>query len=450
MKLIYFIFSLLSSALFLRATPNTNLAQEYYELAKKAKENSEFDKSESHIVQALRLDPDNIYFHYFLLVLAVENNKYELALPHARFVLEKRPELSTAWNNVAHCLKHLGRAREAIPFYEKSIEFKPDHYDARQCRSDCLLKIGKLNEGWPDYELRFRPMREDTKRFKTFIESDGKLHDKKILLLHDFGMGDVLQFIRYAQLIKEQGAYIKAIVHKPLVSLIKLCPYIDEVYPEGTAHPPHDFSAVFMSLPYIFNTTMQTIPSRIPYLYADQKLVEEWQQKLLSDTNIKIGICWSANTYDSKLLKTLSSARSISLKMLYPLATMQGVSLYSLQKTTGTEQINDLPADFKIKTFNDDFDTIHGRFMDTAAVMRNLDLVLTIDTSIAHLAGGMGVNTWLMVPYVADWRWFEGRNDSPFYPTMKIFRQQKQGDWESVINDVKKELEKIIIKRVKP
>jgi hypothetical protein len=446
MKLLVFILVFCGGTPCWGATVNADLAREYFTLAKLAKEQENLPKAKIFIEQAIRFNSDDLEIQQFLLMISIEQNNFEQALLCSQFILEKRPEIPSAWSNVGYCLKSLGNAAQAIPYYERAITLRPDTDNVRQMRAECLLKIGRLAEGWPDAELRFRPKREDVQHFISYMQSNGDLRNKKILLQHDFGMGDVLQFIRYAQLLKSQGAYIIVIAHKPLVQLLKLCPYLDEVHPEDSTQPAHDLSTVIMSLPYIFNTTLETIPQRSPYLYASPTLIKKWKNNLSSDKNFKIGLCWNANNYNTKLLTDLSSVRCIPLKEICQLYEIPGLSFYSLQQTTGTDQIKTLPSNFILHTFDDDFDKTNGRFMDTAAVMKNLDLVITIDTSIAHLAGGLGVPTWIMVPYVADWRWLEERTDSPWYPTMKIFRQAKNGDWKSVIDQIKKELEKRVLK----
>ena len=191
----------------------------------------------------------------------------------------------------------------------------------------------------------------------------------------------------------------------------------------------------------------EKLPHDIPYLHADEKRIDEWKNKLEHDTSFKIGICWEAQTYIDQSGKMVKNNRSIPLSLLEPLKNIPGISLYSLQKGTGTEQLKTKPEGLIIQEFGPDFDTTHGRFMDTAAVMKNLDLVLTIDTSIAHLAGALGVPVWNMIIHNSCWRWFRNRTDSPWYPTMRLFRQPQPGDWKSVMQEVIHELEKIVSTR---
>ncbi|MDR3550791.1 MAG: glycosyltransferase family 9 protein, partial [Candidatus Babeliales bacterium] len=265
------------------------------------------------------------------------------------------------------------------------------------------------------------------------------LQGKKILLRFDGGMGDTLQFIRYAQLIKNLGATVFAQVQKPLIPLLSRCPYIDTMYAHDDQLPlAHDWAAL-MSLPAIFNSDEQTIPRNIPYLYPDELLIKHWHDYLTTDTNIKIGICWQADVFNDSS-RPLVARRGIPLHEFYQLADHTQIHFYSLQQKEGLEQLTNLPDSFNLQLFDESFDIDHGSFMDTAAVIKNLDLVITVDTAIAHLAGALGTPVWLLLPYATDWRWIVGRTDSPWYPSMKIFKQSIAFDWKSVMNKINQEL----------
>ena len=200
-----------------------------------------------------------------------------------------------------------------------------------------------------------------------------------------------------------------------------------------------------MSLPFFYKTTRETVPAEIPYLEADPNLVSHWHNTLNNDHNFKVGIVWEGSPYYESF-KTSLSKKSIPLELFAPLAALPGVSLYSLQQMNGTDQLKNLPSGMLIHTFGDDFDSTNGRFMDTAAVIKNMDLILCVDTSVAHLAGALGAPVWMLVPLVADWRWMEQQSDSPWYPTMRIFRQTACGDWTTVMDTVINELSTLIKK----
>lgn len=253
------------------------------------------------------------------------------------------------------------------------------------------------------------------------------LINKTILLYTDTvfgsGLGDTIQMIRYAQCLHKQGATVLCDVQKALEPLLSLCPYIAGFYSDELSNSI-DFRSPTMRLPYVFDTTLETIPTNIPYLYPDPDLVAYWHKQLIHDDTIKIGVCWHTNT---------DTAKNIPLEKLIPLTTIDRTRWFSLQKDVLDIQT---PA---IKSF-DNFDQKNGAFMDTAALIEHLDLVITIDTSVAHLAGAMGKPVWLLLAHNAEFRWQLGRTDSPWYPSMQLFRQPAYGDWNSVIKSIEENL----------
>ncbi len=371
------------------------------------------------------------------------NGKEEEAISCYKEILALNPNIPAVLYNTAILLKNRGEFTAALPYYNRLLEIEPTHSDALQGRSHALLALGKYDQAWQDFEHRWTKPRTDAKNFTTYMHThNNDLTGKTVLLKSEFGFGDTLQFIRYAALVKSCGAHVIAAVQKQLIPLLSYCPYLESVIPVDSPAPKHDLETVLMSLPWAFKTTLTTIPNKTPYLFADDKLTDFWRKKLTKDTNFKIGICWHGNAYTTEQLKKLVDTKSIPLKLLAPLSTFEHVSIYSLQKTSGLDELSRLPASFVIHQLGPDFDESHGAFMDTAAVIKNLDLVITIDTSIAHLAGGLGIPTWLMLPYASDWRWLVDRTDSPWYPCMRLFRQKTLGDWDSVMARIITELKK--------
>jgi len=208
--------------------------------------------------------------------------------------------------------------------------------------------------------------------------------------------------------------------------------------------PEHHASATLMSLPAIFHDNEQTLPQNIPYLHADKQLAQQWHTYLSSDTQFKVGICWQADVHND-VSRLPIARRGCELKYFVPLQNISHISLYSLQKYDGLEELATMPTDFPLHLF-DDLDEKAGPFMDTAAIIENLDLIITVDTAVAHLAGALGKKVWLLLPYSTDWRWIVDRTDTPWYPTMKIFKQKTPFDWESVMKEVVTELENIVSK----
>jgi len=376
------------------------------------------------------------------------NERYDEALELYLKLQQQYPNNPELLHSIGFVLKKQNKMHQAIEVYNQARALAPNTTKLLRALSHAHLALGEFSHGWPAYEYRWINPPHYNQEFKNYIQNNSTLAGKKIVLKTEYGLGDTLQFIRYAYVLKEMGAHVIVESQKPLVPLLNLCPYINQVIPAGASLPPYNLQALLMSMPLICNTTLATIPTRTPYLYADQKLVAYWHEKLKHDTKFKIGICWQAELHKNSTLTIVhkdAQAKSIPLELLASLSTLPNVQLYSLQKIHGTQQLDTLNKleefeEFHVYQFDDTFDETNGRFMDTAAVIKNLDLVITIDTSIAHLAGGLGVPTWVMLAYSADWRWLLHRKDSPWYPTMQLFRQPTYGDWHAVIQEIRKEL----------
>jgi hypothetical protein len=289
-----------------------------------------------------------------------------------------------------------------------------------------LLLQGRFAEGWPEYEWRLKGKDQPKRDLRSPAWDGSDLNGRSILLLTEQGMGDTLQFIRYAKIVKERGGVVTLGCPEPLIRLLSSCPYLDRVASE-LSQEGFDCHAQLMSLPRLLGTTLETIPAEVPYLSADPSLIESWRQRLAAYPGLKIGINWQGNPKYAG-----DRQRSIPLAHYEPLARVSGVTLISLQMGFGTEQIAQVADRFQVVTLGDDVDHTAGAFMDTAAVMKCLDLIITSDTSTPHLAGALGVPVWMATPFSPDWRWFLSREDSPWYPTMRLFRQPSRGDWDSV------------------
>jgi hypothetical protein len=241
------------------------------------------------------------------------------------------------------------------------------------------------------------------------------------------GLGDMLQFIRYAAPLKHQGATVLVETLKLLVPFFQRCPGVDQVFAEGEALPAFDVHAPLMSLPGLLGTTLETVPAEVPYLFAEEELVAKWARELGSEPGFKIGVVWQGNPHHG-----WDHFRSFSLAQLAPLAELPGVRLYSLQRGPGAEQLVTLNGRFPVTDLAGRWADPFVSLRELAAVMANLDLVVTADTAPAHLAGALGVPAWVALAAVADWRWLLGREDSPWYPTLRLFRQDRLGDWGPV------------------
>jgi len=360
------------------------------------------------------------------------NRDGETAVKTFRTILDINQNYAAVHHNLAFTLaERLGRYHEALPHYRAALALNPNNPEIHFCYALSCLATGNLQEGWQEYKARWQRPKHAPRTFVQTFENEWSgenLKNKTILLRAEQGFGDTLHFIRYAQLLKRQGAFVIAEVQKPLVPIISLCPYVDQVIAMNTELPPFDYQIPLMNLPAVFDTTLDSIPNTIPYLYADETLDKKWQKFLknkLGNEVLQVGLCWFGDAAHGQ-------TKFMPLKELEPLLCMKNVNFYSLQKFTGLDQIDQLCPDANLHTFDDDFDKADGSFMDSAAFMKHLDLVITADTSVAHLAGGLGIPVWIILPHPAEWRWLMERSESPWYPTARLFRQTAEGNWSEV------------------
>lgn len=318
-----------------------------------------------------------------------------------------------------------GHFKDALSFFKVALKKRPQEREAIIWTGNTYCTLGNVELGALGWASA---VYETKKREKSYWHGEN-VKGKTIAIHTDWGLGDNFLFARYLQLLKKQGAKVIFAVPKYLLHIMSQCPYIDKVVDEKSI-PSFDYKASITVLPYHFKTTLATIPNKVPYLYPDRKLAKMWKAVLSRDKNFKIGICWKG-AYRPQKGKT--DYRPIPLKELAPLFTLPGVSIYSLQQGAGVEEIDSFIHKDKLRVFGPYFDKTHGSFMDTAAVMKNLDLVITIDTSLCHLAGGLGVKVWTLLSALGDCRSFIKRSDNPWYPTMQLFRQTKLGDWAPVV-----------------
>lgn len=407
-------------------------------LADILKEKLECEDALLYLKAAYLRNPDNINLAFNLANSLNMADHTQEALSIYLKLHEKLPNDSGINYNIAYTYKKLGLLQESLPYYEKTLNVNPNHTEALFSLGLTYLMLGDWEKGWNGYEYRWD--RGDQQKLRSYPEPlwhGESLNGKHIFVYAEQGLGDTFQFIRYLKILKEYGAYVTFAPQRPLEALLKLCPYIDEVIGFHDRPASFDYWIPLVSLPYILKTRLDSVPHDIPYLYADHEREAYWHAKLAQDTNFKIGICWQGNSeYNTAFLRAAVKSKSAPAALFEPLTHIPGVSVYSLQRVTGVEQLATIPTSMKLITFDDDFDNIHGRFMDTAAVMKNLDLVITIDTSICHLAAGLGVNVWNLLPTPADWRWMLDTTKTPWYRNMRLFRQPKPGDWHGLMQKV--------------
>ena len=342
-------------------------------------------------------------------------------------VLALAPHSLETLLNLGYVLGEQGRSQEALSCYDSVLAAFPACAEARYNRAAHLLRAGDFVAGFADYEARFAAMEGVDQRVYSQPRWDGSpLKGRSILVYCEQGLGDALQFSRYVPLLAELGARVVLEVQPPLVSLLASIKGVERAVAKSDTPPPTDFHIPLLSLPYLFGTTLTTIPAGVPYFLPPEQLIESWRAKLDEAPAVRrIGLAWAGK-------ERPYPNRSCPPEYLAPLFGVNGTRFYSLQ--IGERDRLPLPPELAAQVI--DLTGNIGDFADTAALIANLDLVITIDTAVAHLAGALGRPVWVLLPKQADWRWLEGRDDSPWYPSMRLFRQGQPGDWPTVADVV--------------
>jgi tetratricopeptide (TPR) repeat protein len=377
---------------------------------------------------------------------------------HYRRAIELKPDYVQAHHNLAGVQMDRGDLAAALASYDRAIALDPNYAEAHFGRAQARLKMGDFEYGWPEFEWRWWRKEFPPRPFSQPLWDGSSLAGRTILLHAEQGLGDTIHFIRYAPLVKRctlppdgrrehQG---RVIVECPdsLIPLLASCPGIDQLVAKDSPLPPFDTHAPLLSLPWMLKTTLTSIPADFPYLFADPELVEKWKMEISAAishvnqgvdtprspvqtsrhsplTTFKIGIAWQGNpAYPN------DRRRSIPVERFETLARIDGVRLFSLQKGPGADQLATIGDRFPIVDLGSRFQT----FQDTAAALKNLDLAISVDSAVAHCAGALAVPVWVLLPHGCDWRWMLDREDSPWYPTLRLFRQTKPGDWPGVFD----------------
>ena len=379
--------------------------------------------------EAVYLKPDFAEAYNNHGIALVRHDRLEEAAALFRKTLQLKPNYVKARSNLGNVVRDLGQFDEALECYDEALRLQPDYPDAYRNRALVYLIQGDFEQGWRDYEWRWRCQDVPPRPFRQPVWDGSPLAGRTILLHAEQGMGDTLQFIRYASLVRERGGRVHVECQQPLVRLVATCPGVERVLARGSELPDFAVHAPLLNLPGILGTTLATIPADVPYLSADTNLVEQWRRELNSIRAFKIGIAWQGNPQYPD-----DCQRSIALRHFAPLGRLEGVRLVSLQKGPGLEQL--ARVDFPVVDLSDRLDETSGAFMDTVAIMQTLDLVVVSDSAVAHCAGALGVPVWVALPFIPDWRWLLERTDSPWYPSMLLFRQKRRGDWTEVFERI--------------
>jgi hypothetical protein len=339
--------------------------------------------------------------------------------------------------NIGILLKILGRHREAAASLDRALALKPSDAAAKFALAFLYLSLGEFALGWPLYEARFDvpALGNPRRRFDVPRWQGSEPLAGRALLVHaEQGLGDVIQFCRYLPLLAAQGADIVFEVMPSLKALLRTLPGSIHIIGRGEPLPAVDYYCPLLSLPYALKTRVDTIPAPVPYLAPEPERVARWAERLRALPGMRVGLAWQGNPKVEKLI--WARGRSLPLAALEPLAQLPGVSLLSLQKGPGCEQLAQVPFADRIVDLGTDLDRGADAFLDTAAIMASLDLVVSCDTSIVHLAGALGRPVWTALNVSPEWRWLLERDDNPWYPTMRLFRQSTDGDWVTVVTAI--------------
>lgn len=392
------------------------------------REKRRHEDAEKILRQALKIRPGFNHALVNLGSILAHRGEYAQAADYYLQAIQTDPLDHAAYANLGNLFKAQGRLDETIRQYQKALEIKPEFAQAHANLGVVLLLNGDYSNGWREYEWRWK-VKQTARLLPSFSQpwwDGGDLTGKTILLHAEQGFGDTLQFVRYATPIAEKGAKVIIECPKSVQRLLVNSPAIARhtIVTKSDLKPSFDVHCPMLSIPNALGTTLETIPGGVPYLRAVDADIARWREALQSDVGtFKVGLVWAGNK-----LHLNDHNRSISLSALAPLA-QPGVTFYSLQKGESASMIRSAPQGLNLR----EPPTPLGDFADTAALMMNLDLVISVDTSVVHLAGAIGRPVWVMLPFDPDWRWLLARSDSPWYPTMRLFRQPSPGDWTHVI-----------------
>ena len=381
---------------------------------------------------ALQIDPDFTSAELNSCMIHLEMGEFEKAESGLRALLLVRPYSAEIHNCLGIVLREIARFHEALESFKRAIDCDANLEHAHQNLSALYLLMGNFEKGWREYRW-FWNLRGPYDHLQKPLWDGFDIRGNTLLLHAGAGFGDTFQFIRYTPLIKERGASVLVGCRREIASLLKGVDAIDGILVEGATIPHFDVQSSLFRLPIIFETTIDSIPTNIPYITVDKELIDAWNRRIGQwRDSFRIGLAWAGGhrigTY---------RFRAFPPRLFSHLLRMGNAVFYSLQ-VGSLQGIEEIKASLHIIDFTKEI----RDFADTAALIQNLDLVISIDTAVAHLAGALGKPVWTLLPFVPDWRWLLDRDDSPWYPTMRLFRQPSPGDWTSVIARVNAELQK--------
>ena len=397
-----------------------------------------YDEAEKCFNNALKYNSK--YFNSIINLGTIKLHKddFDTALDYFKKALEisvnenNDAGKSVAYSNIGFVALRRKHLREAIKYFNIGIELDRESVLAHYNKAEALLMLGEFEEGWKEYEWRQGRKDFGKRKFDKKFISEYDLKGKRVLVYAEQGLGDAIQFIRYLPMLKEKGCYIILECGKELHGLLYNFNSVDEIIERNFVERPeikYDYEVPLLSLPLYFKTNADNIPAAVPYLSVKKDLKEKWANIINDNEKMKIGIAWAGSP-----IHTNDRHRSVRLQQFLSLLSVEGTHFYSLQKGFPVIQA----YDYQLLLTN--LDEHIKSFADTSAVIENLDLIITVDTSVAHLAGALGKTSWVLLPYLPDWRWLVEGENSIWYPSIKLYRQPKMGDWNSVFKELQKDL----------
>jgi len=410
-------------------------AEAYLNLGSALAKRGESSAAIAALHEAQRLKPELPEIYNNLGIALAEELRFEEAIgQYGRAIALRSGNADALYNRGIAQLKS-GDPGAAIQDFDQAIAVKPDYAEAHHNRAAALLLSGRWSEGFSEYEWRFRSRDFPPLALRWPVWQGEPLEGRSLVLVAEQGLGDALQFVRFASEFAAQGARVILECPTALHPIVSRAAGISRLVAPKDSPPEADFCLPLLSAPHRLGLTLDTLRPQPPYIFADPERVAAWRERLFGDSSLKIGIVWQGNPRCPG-----DAQRSIALRYFAAAEKLPGVRLISLQKGPGSEQLADFLPAGAILEFGDELDREGGAFMDTAAIMKNLDLVITSDTAAAHLAGALGAEVWVALQRVPDWRWLLDRADSPWYPSVRLFRQQRHGDWQDVFARIAEEL----------
>ncbi len=458
---------------------NPHYAQAYYNRGKALYDLKRLDEAIASYDRAIACTPDYAQAWCNRGNVLNDLERFEEALASYDKAIALKPDYAEAWSNRGTALQYLYRLEEALACHDKALALNPDYAEAHCNRGSVLnslkrpqdalaslnraialdpdfaqahfnkaiteLSLGNMEDGWREFEWRLKIVEMAGNRIfpKPRLTSLDDIRDKTVLVHFEHGFGDTIQFYRYLELLHRAGARILFHAQAKLERLLSSPGFPLTLVNLDDPTLAYDYHVPMMSLPLACGTIVQTIPAKVPYISPEDDLVRTWRDRLGGD-GFKIGICWTGSLTHLKG----HQGRVFPVTCFEQVSQRPGIRLISLQKGDGEGDLKSLPQGMTIESF-DDLDAGPDAFVDTAAVMTCVDLVITNDTAISHLAGALGVPSFVALQYVPDWRWMFDRADSPWYPTMRLFRQGADGDWDSVFREIETALDAFMAKPVK-